>query len=499
VSELLATDWFVWGVSLILGFQLLVVLLGEAIYRADRRTLPVALVFRVLRNVVLPLAVLFIFLTRLLEIERGSVSVRLVETGLWVSIVYVVLLVFNVLVFENAAKESWRSRAPKLFQDLIRLLLVVIGAAIVLSVVWRQDLGGLVAALGVGSIVLGLALQETLGNLMSGIALFFERPFSVGDFIAVGDKRGRVVQVSWRSVHLRTVENNLLVLPNSALARDTITNYSQPTEQQMLRLSFGFGLDAPPNVVKGMLLEVAQEIPQILREPAPVAVTCEVLADRIRYEARVTIEDGRYLPQVVDSYTSAVWYAARRAGVALPLPHAVELQVRDFAEDSQVPEQALAVEELLARAEGIRALPGDAIAGLAAYCDRVLFGAGEQLLAIGEIPRNVYVITAGEALGTQGEETGQTGSIRFGANDVLGVTSLARAQASDMRVIAVTDVAALRIPSNVVGKALHEHPVLGSQFARIWKARSEVLRRPAQPENEIASDNVGPQGAQLNG
>ena len=497
MSELLATDWFVWGVSLILGFQLLVVLLGEAIYRADRRTLPVALVFRVLRNVVLPLAVLFIFLTRLLEIERGSVSVRLVETGLWVSIVYVVLLVFNVLVFENAAKESWRSRAPKLFQDLIRLLLVVIGAAIVLSVVWRQDLGGLVAALGVGSIVLGLALQETLGNLMSGIALFFERPFSVGDFIAVGDKRGRVVQVSWRSVHLRTVENNLLVLPNSALARDTITNYSQPTEQQMLRLSFGFGLDAPPNLVKGMLLEVAREIPQILTEPAPVAVSCEVLADRIRYEARVTIEDGRYLPQVVDSYTSAVWYAARRAGVALPLPHAVELQVRDFVKDSQVPQPA--VEDLLARAEGIRVLPGDAIAGLAAYCDRVLFGAGEQLLAIGEIPRNVYVITAGEALGTQGEETGKTGSIRFGANEVLGVTSLARAQASDMRVIAVTDVAALRIPSNVVGKALHEHPVLSSQFARIWQARSEVLRRSAQPENEITPDNVEPQGEQLNG
>ena len=101
-----------------------------------------------------------------------------------------------MLVFENAAKESWRSRAPKLFQDLIRLLLVVIGAAIVLSVVWRQDLGGLIAALGVGSIVLGLALQETLGNLMSGIALFFERPFSVGDWISVGGKSGQVVQIT---------------------------------------------------------------------------------------------------------------------------------------------------------------------------------------------------------------------------------------------------------------------------------------------------------------
>ncbi len=118
-------------------------------------------------------------------------------------------------------KASWRSRAPKLFQDLIRLLLVAIGAAIVLSVVWRQDLGGLIAALGVGSIVLGLALQETLGNLMAGIALFFEKPFSAGDWISVGGKSGQVVQITWRSVHLRTAERNLLVLPNStAGARD---------------------------------------------------------------------------------------------------------------------------------------------------------------------------------------------------------------------------------------------------------------------------------------
>ena len=497
MTELLATDWFVWGISLILGFQLLVVLLGEAIYRADRRTLPVVLIFRVLRNIVLPLAVLFIFLTRLLEIERESVSVRLVETALWVSLVYAVLLVFNVVVFENAAKESWRSRAPKLFQDLIRLLLVVIGAAIVLSVVWRQDLGGLVAALGVGSIVLGLALQETLGNLMSGIALFFERPFSVGDFISVGDKRGRVMEVSWRSVHLRTVENNLLVLPNSALARDTITNYSQPSEQQMLRLSFGFGLDAPPNVVKSMLLEVAREIPQVLKMPEPYAVACEVLADRIRYEARLTIEDGRYLPQVIDSFTSAVWYAARRAGVALPLPHAVELQVRDTAADPSGEQQETAA--LLSGAEGIRVLPDAAIARLAASCDRVLFGAGEQLLAAGEISRNVYVITAGEALGTYADETGKPGSIRFGAQEVLGVTSLARAQASDTQVVAVTDVAALRIPSDIVAQALHEHPALSNQFARIWQARAEVLRRSAQLDNELTLNEAERQKEEHNG
>jgi small-conductance mechanosensitive channel/CRP-like cAMP-binding protein len=484
VTELLASDWFVWGIGLILVFQLLVILLGEAIYRADRRTLPIGGIFRALRNIVLPLAVLFVFLTRLLEVEPESVPVRLVETALWISVVYAVLLVVNVLVFENAAEASWRSRAPKLFQDLIRLLLVVIGAAIVLSVVWRQDLGGLIAALGVGSIVLGLALQETLGNLMSGIALFFERPFSAGDWISVGGKSGQVVQITWRSVHLRTAERNLLVLPNSVLGRETITNYSKPSDAQMLRLSFGFGLDAPPNRVKAMLVGVAGEIPLIMREPAPRAVACEVLDDRIRYEARVTIEHGRYLPQVTDDFMSAVWYAARRAGLPLPLPNVIEQRaIAPAIDDLDARRQ---IQAALSRAEGIRVLPADAIAPLASAADHVLFGAGERLIAVGEVPQNVYVITAGEALATYPTDSGATGSIRFGATEVLGVTSLARAQASDTQVIAVTDVAAIRIPGAVVARTMQEHPTLNNQFARIWQARADALRRSGQQASQPA-------------
>ena len=482
MTELLASDWFVWGIGLILAFQLFVVLLGEAIYRADRRSLPVVGIFRALRNIVLPLGVLFVFLTRLLEVQRDSVAVKLVETALWTSVVYTVLLFVNVLVFETAARDTWRGRAPKLFQDLIRLLLVVIGAAIVLSVVWRQDLGGLIAALGVGSIVLGLALQETLGNLMSGIALFFERPFTVGDWISVGGKSGQVVQITWRSVHLRTAGHNLLVLPNSALGRETITNYSQPTDAQMLELSFGFALDAPPNAVKAMLVDVAKEIPLVLADPPPRATAQEVLADRIRYEVRVAIEHGRYFTHVVDQFTSSVWYAARRAGLPLPLPHAVEVQVRDDMTKRGRFEQHH-IEALLAQAEGFRVLPREAVAHLASAADDVMFGAGERLIAAGEVPRYVYVITSGEALGSRPEGAG-AGTLRFGPNEVLGVTSLARAQASELHIVAQTDVAAVRIPGDVVAHVLQDHAALSNQLARIWQVRADALRRS---QNDLAA------------
>ena len=89
-------------------------------------------------------------------------------------------------------------------------------------------LGQLVTALGVGSIVLGLALQEPLGNLFSGVMLMIERPLGVGDWLTVGGIEGVVVATNWRSVHLQTRNKDLFVVPNSVLAKQSFMNESRP-------------------------------------------------------------------------------------------------------------------------------------------------------------------------------------------------------------------------------------------------------------------------------
>ena len=91
----------------------------------------------------------------------------------------------NTVVFEQASQGSWQSRVPKLLRDLVRLLLVATAGALVFSFVWGRELSGALAALGVTSIVVGLALQEPLGNLFSGLMLLMERPFEVGDNVEV--------------------------------------------------------------------------------------------------------------------------------------------------------------------------------------------------------------------------------------------------------------------------------------------------------------------------
>src|SRR5947208_17117154 len=85
------------------------------------------------------------------------------------------------------------------------------------------------ATTAVGAVVVGFALQDTLGNLFAGLAIQIEKPFRVGHWVTIGGKDGMVSEITWRATKIRTKQGNFVVVPNSALSRDTITNYSEPT------------------------------------------------------------------------------------------------------------------------------------------------------------------------------------------------------------------------------------------------------------------------------
>ncbi len=469
MSALLETDWFVWGIGLIIGFQVLIVLLGELLYRADRRALPVVPILRALRNTVLPLLVIYIFVVKVLGEPADTIAVRTVTTTLWISVIYAGMLILNLLVFEQAPEDSWRHRAPSLFQDLLRMLLVAVGAAIVLAVVWEQNLGGLIAALGVGSIVLGLALQETLGNLMSGIALLFEKPFKIGDWIAVGDDAGEVVEINWRSVQVRTRERNLLVFPNAVLGRETIVNYARPSSLQTLRLSFGFSLEDPPNQVKQMLVAVAEQMDSVLSDPPPRALVREVLDDRVRYEAFLFIDQPKLIPQIVDAFTSRVWYAARRAGLHLPLPAAEEYQIHAPDREPAVP--PLDIQAELEQAQGFDVLDQDAISTLAAQAQVEAFGDGEILIRAGEIAQNVYVIVAGQVRLTLERDDEVIAETFYERGEALGIVSLTGQDASAVNCRAAGDVTVLRFAMEDIAALVRRSPPLAHQLARILEIR----------------------------
>ena len=99
--------------------------------------------------------------------------------------------------------------------------------------------------MGVSLIVIGLALQDTLGSVMSGIALLLERPFRVGDWLRIGDIEGQVIDINWRSVRLLTLERQVIIVPHQFIGKKIIRNYSQPERIYNQRINIGFSYDTP--------------------------------------------------------------------------------------------------------------------------------------------------------------------------------------------------------------------------------------------------------------
>ena len=126
-----------------------------------------------------------------------------------------------------------RSKKAKLVSDLLAGGIYVTAILIILNSVLDLHVNGLIATSGVIAIVLGLALQNTLADLFSGIAVGVEQPFHIGDRVSIGDHpEGIVVQMNWRAIRIQTDGDDLATIPNSIVARSEIINRSVPTERR---------------------------------------------------------------------------------------------------------------------------------------------------------------------------------------------------------------------------------------------------------------------------
>ena len=229
----------------------------------------------------------------------GFVALLLVLSGL------------NATVFEGAPEGSWRQRVPTIFRDVTRFLLIAIGLALIFSYVWGVRVGGLFTALGVTSVVIGLMLQNSVGQIVSGLFMLFEQPFRIGDWLDTPAARGRIVEANWRAVHIQT-GHGLQITPNSVLAATSFTNLSRPPNAHKLSISTTFSLDDPPDRVRLLLVRVASALPQ--RKPDACRQRRSVGAGE--YQVSVALKSPADDGAAKATFLRWIWYAARRDGSA---------------------------------------------------------------------------------------------------------------------------------------------------------------------------------------
>jgi small-conductance mechanosensitive channel len=475
------TAMLLWAIALIVGFPFLVIGLGELIYRLKRRGKPIAATLRVVRNLVLPVLVFLLFLRQVLNFPASGQFVKSVETLFWLCVIHAALSLLNAILFEQAKENTWRARFPKLLVDLLRLFLVSLGGAIVLATVWGADLAGLATALGVSSIVIGLALQDTLGSVTSGIALLFERPFSVGDWLRVGDVVGQVIDINWRAVRLQTLEREMIIIPHKLIGAEIIRNYNQPQRLHAERIRIGFSYDDPPNLVKYVLRTTAFETQGILVHPEPQIFTLSYDDSAITYEVKFFIENYGDLEEIRDRFMTRVWYAAQRNRLSIPFP------IRTLYHFHGPTSQAQGASKKFVKS--MQSIPSfvpfdkpDSPHTHSQGTSLQHFGAGEKVVRQGQDSDDLYIIISGQALITVTDEVGQEHEVLLlQTGEFFGEMTLFSGETSMVSIKAIQDLEVMTLSTSVVNQMIERQPSFAREISQILEIRRAAVRSTLQP------------------
>lgn len=478
MADLLNAPWFFWAVGIAIGLPLGLVLLTEWQHSLRRRGSALLRPVNLLRNFLLPFGALLMLLLGATQMPAQSAPVRVVGTLVAVVVVVLILSGIKAALFQSAPEGNWRGRIPSIFVDVVRFGLIAIGVALILSYIWGANIAGLFTALGIGSIVIGLALQNSVGQIISGLLMLFEQPFRLGDWIEIDKAKGRVIEVNWRAVHLET-STGVRVTPNSKLAESEFLNLSRPAGLHVITVDTVFATEDRPDQVCAVLNRVAARLPQCRPDASPESVP----KGTIDYSTEIPIRSPGQASAAKATFLRWLWYAARRAGLHLDEADDV------FSEPELVAEAIATVVAPVLRLDARQQQTMQAFARIERY------GAGEMIQPAGVVPDAVSFVMSGQVMITAENEDGvrtEVDTIERGS--ILGQSTLIRYPVPGSSV-AIDEVALIRIDREAIEDVVHRNPLLLQEFGRIIDERRARIRQAliaadqADDEADVEADD----------
>ncbi len=398
-----------------------------------------------------------------------------------------------VLVFDLLLPLA-RVRVPRIARDVV-VALSWIGLLLWLFSVHEVDVSGIVATSAVVTAVIGFSLQETLANVMGGIALQLEGSFGPGDWVKFGDTSGRVRETGWRHTSIETRNGDTLLVPNSVLAKTPllllgkVAGRTTPLERRWVY----FGVDhrtSPVTVIETVREALTREaIPNVAAEPAPSVVLMDFRESWASYAARYWLTDLLPDDPTDSAVRTRIVYALKRAGIPLSIPAGANL-VTVEEEGHRERHEAREREARLAALESVplfAALTAEERERLAPLLVRAPFAPGEAMVVQGREVHDLYVLTrgAGDVRVALGDAPPRVVS-RISAPDVFGEMGLLTGEPRTATVLAVGDVECWRLGKEGFREVLEERPAIAEEVSRILAARQVELATATEGMTEEA-------------
>lgn len=388
---------------------------------------------------------------------------------------YLFVRALNSLVFALAFSLK-RIDAPKLIRNIFTIVTFTLLFLIAFTLLFPGvNLGALFTTSAIFGVILGLALQDTLGNLFAGISLQADRPFQVGDVIAVGAQRhtGVVEEISWRAIKIRTFTNHVVLIANSTAAKEAIEVFPRGNLNARLVFFNTLYTDSPAKTIH-VVREAVREADNVSERISPIVRIRNLGDNGIDYEVKYWPEDYAKYNDTDALVRQRIWYAFRRAGINFAYPTRT-LHVARRPSAAMRDGDGGAIVERLSAVDIFAPLSSEETSMLAQAAVSHVFAPGETVIRAGDPGSSMFVVHKGRVR-VQVSENGQARTVAtLNEGDFFGEMALFTGEPRTANVLALEETEVLEIGHAAMKKIFDANPDLVESLSFIMAERRQGL------------------------
>ncbi len=405
---------------------------------------------------------------------------RVLKIVLWMSLIVTIVRFVNHLVFSTALRRSSSYEISTLLRNVFSIIIYIVSFFVIFNSQYPNiDLAALFTTSTILGVIIGLALQDTLGNLFSGLAIQADQPFQIGDVISIPTKgEGVVEQVSWRGVQIRTFQNKLIVISNSVLGKEVVE--VAPRENLNARLVFFNTLytNSPAQTIQSVR-EVVRQIENVSQKIRPV-VRVRTLGDNgIEYEIKYWLEDYSKYNDTDALVRQRIWYAFQRERIEFAYPTRTVYQVETKPPENVFVETSNEIYERLSNVPIFAPLSDEETRKLADGSHLRVFAPGESIVRQGQKGDSMFVVHRGTVDVQITEADAEAKVLRkLREGDFFGEMGLLTGEPRTATVLTDGEAEILEINNLCLKPILEENPELVKSLSRIIEERRASFDKP---------------------
>ncbi len=398
--------------------------------------------------------------------------VRLAFLGI---LAYLLVRALNSLIFGLVFRLRRGYEAPSLVRNIFTIAAFTVFFLLIFSIVFPTvNLGALFTTSAIFGVILGLALQDTLGNFFAGISLQADRPFQVGDVITVGAQRhtGVVEEITWRAIKIRTFTNHVVLINNSSAAKEPIEVCPRNNLNARLIHFNALYTDSPAKAIH-VIREAVREADNVSKKITPIVRIRNLGDNGVDYEVKYWLDDYAKYSDTDALVRQRIWYAFRRAGLNFAYPtRTLHLERGRVAEADA---KGSAISERLAAVDIFAPLSADETAMLAKSAVSHVFAPSELVIRAGDPGSSMFVVHNGR-VSVQITENGRARTVAtLNEGDFFGEMALFTGEPRTANVVALEETEVLEIKHEAMKRVFETNPDLVESLSHIIAERREGL------------------------